>query len=840
MKYAVALNYYNPADQSIGALYFCTENGFIFPEYDNSFQTSIDVSGMWFEPRLKQPCNFGTAMPFITSSSGGSVGEVELVNNDGALDYMAYYDYDGRDLYLFGIASDDVSIYLLGSFILEQLKCGMQTITCVIRDRLYYLETDFQLNKFLGNNIAPDGVEGSESLKDKPKPFLVGNCYAISPILVNASKLIYQLNDTRGDLVMNGIKGWYQVTIVARDGLVPYTRGQGGGDQDYSDLQDMYANEPGQGYFRMCFDGGLYIRLGQTPVETFTVDVIFNSYEGSVAGCITELFDKAGHTGQLYGLGNLPVTNYRAGMYVPETSGSSKSIIDDFLEPLLVSYTNDNWGDLYFHSLDVPSIADSVNIYIDPSSIKSIERVVNRGDSRGIPYKGIDIKYKKFYTVKTILSETYPDLAERFGKEFLSIYKEDPGIITRHPLAKKKELDTPLTDTNEADEFCDTVLAMFMTEREEVKIKLPLSELMPDRYPVLANYTTTPELAILGLTADQLLGTNPKKIFDGVQTVYCIADADGLNNCKIDLNTMVWSAWNCPLIPFEVGTDFGYLFNPYSYGAFIHDNIMYIANNDSIIWIDVTNPVAWSATPGNGVFVLAGMCTDGTYIYSTSYWSTGFRRIPLSNITGSWTDLKSYANVGFAPTIEYCNGYIYLFGVYMEIDENTFTYNTRIILTDPINNDWEGPPLFSSYGERDGFPPHHLVDGDNVVYMDNAINSEEFNGVIYTNTNFPTNGWMTADRYPSLPGYKTIGNAQYVFNGKLVMYNNKLVGVDVYGEIRMSLETKNSNTQKVAFSLGRIVNVEYPRYKWGNGKNFVLLGIQIDYQSDNATLTLWG
>jgi hypothetical protein len=62
-------------------------------------------------------------------------------------------------------------------------------------------------------NVAPDGVEGAEDLKGKPKPILIGIASNIQGVLVNRQKLIYELHCGEAEV------------MCVRDGAIPLTAG---------------------------------------------------------------------------------------------------------------------------------------------------------------------------------------------------------------------------------------------------------------------------------------------------------------------------------------------------------------------------------------------------------------------------------------------------------------------------------------------------------------------------------------------------------------------------------------------------------------------------------------
>ena len=128
-----------------------------------------------------------------------SVGELVLDNSDGALDYLVRYAFDGRRIVqrmaeakvAYPAAYTPMLIATMGlpEFTSEEVRL-------TVRDRQALLDAPLQPALYSGDGLV-DGLEGDASLKGKPKPLLFGRALNMSPPLVNASKLIYQVHAGR-------------------------------------------------------------------------------------------------------------------------------------------------------------------------------------------------------------------------------------------------------------------------------------------------------------------------------------------------------------------------------------------------------------------------------------------------------------------------------------------------------------------------------------------------------------------------------------------------------------------------------------------------------------------
>ena len=209
----------------------------------------------YYEPRLKQPALFQVAAstgPLLNSNNRSGYGEAELINTDGGLDHLADYAVDGRLLTL-RLVDDDTAVDVLVATV-ASLAFGERSVTVRLRDPQSLLQLPLGLSRYAGDNVLPDGVEGTQDdIAGTTKPRIYGSVENCTPVLVNTSKLIYQVHDSA------------DVTVTAvRDRGVPLTPAG-----EALDLADLLASSPAAGEWRW-FEG--YIALGATPAGTLTCD----------------------------------------------------------------------------------------------------------------------------------------------------------------------------------------------------------------------------------------------------------------------------------------------------------------------------------------------------------------------------------------------------------------------------------------------------------------------------------------------------------------------------------------------------------------------------------------
>lgn len=193
--YAVELVAYDPAAGATTTLRYATEPGFCTRPADTPAST-------FFDARVRQPADVARFLFGPGSTAGRSrtgFGELVLNNADGALDGLLAYGFSGRALTIrrgtvgtaYPSAWKDVLIATM-----EQPEARGDDLVIRIRDRAADLETPLQATKYAGTNTLPDGLEGvATDLLGKPKPVAYGECTNVPAILVNSSKLIYQVAD---------------------------------------------------------------------------------------------------------------------------------------------------------------------------------------------------------------------------------------------------------------------------------------------------------------------------------------------------------------------------------------------------------------------------------------------------------------------------------------------------------------------------------------------------------------------------------------------------------------------------------------------------------------------
>ena len=221
-----------------------------------------------FEPRMVNAGTFDLFM-FGNARLGGAGapagGAVVLDNHDGGLDYLRGWGLDGRTMTLRrgvrGQAYPSAYTTLLKGTMLAP-HFSMVDVTLRIRSRLAeVLNRTLQRDRYRGDNVLPDGVEGTEDdIKGLYKPEFWGKRLHIPVVLVNTSKNTYQIS--RGSLI--------SLDEVYVQGAATWTPGT-----QHATLADLQAATVASGEYDYYLgdDGdGSYLRLGSDPTGAVTVD----------------------------------------------------------------------------------------------------------------------------------------------------------------------------------------------------------------------------------------------------------------------------------------------------------------------------------------------------------------------------------------------------------------------------------------------------------------------------------------------------------------------------------------------------------------------------------------
>ncbi len=478
---------------------------------DNKY---IDASKNRYISRLVQP-----ALVTVSPSDGGvlgifaaaSVGELELINNDGYLDYLADYAFDGRDVTV--ALMNDATVLRSETYVASKMQERSGRIFITLRTLYDTLNTPHPFDVYAGNNSLPAGVEGvSTDIKGNSKPKIFGDVRNLSPVLVNTSKLIYQAC-SRTTTLIGDVRG--NGSVLTHD------------TPDYASLAAMEATAPAAGHYK-CFQG--YFRLGSNPVGEITCDAYDSVINAGdvMAAILTErsitLDTTSKSTLNAVGAVGLWFNNAAATSYTQDATGLT--IVDStgqgvttwsMIETIAKStgaYIYVLNGVVYAKLLD---LSGSPAWTIKPHQITRIERTAMGVGINGLPIYAVEINADQIETTQHILDGTVVPMTDviRYKYKTRRVTSTDSATLTRHPLAKKLTFDSALRSLTDAQSAADRLLAIVKNRTDRVSLDMQYADNgdysgvptvnIGDMVTVksdLLGYTSGRNMAIIGYTLD--------------------------------------------------------------------------------------------------------------------------------------------------------------------------------------------------------------------------------------------------------------------------------------------------------------------------------------------------
>jgi hypothetical protein len=157
---------------------------------DDGYKSS---DGRYYQSRMRQPAKIN-----ITGNDGGllnvmqqsSIGEIELDNTDGGLDYLTDYAIDGRDCTLQLVSNGTVTTWFKG--IVTRINQRNNSIYLTLKSLTEALDTPLILARYAGTG----GVEGlTTDIMGNVKPRVYGQVINATPVLCFATSGVYQVSD---------------------------------------------------------------------------------------------------------------------------------------------------------------------------------------------------------------------------------------------------------------------------------------------------------------------------------------------------------------------------------------------------------------------------------------------------------------------------------------------------------------------------------------------------------------------------------------------------------------------------------------------------------------------
>lgn len=228
---------------------------------------STHIPGVIVEPFAYEISLFGDPAMSSPGSAAGS-GSIVLVDPKGDLDDWLSYGWDGRAITLY---RGDSGAALSTFSVVARLTCdgwgeiGRGRKTLLLRDLAWQLATPVPVPTFAGTG----GAEGGSELTGATKPWTLGSCVSIQPLLINSTLLIFQWHDP----VLN-VTSPFLATL--RVGGVSW-----GTSGDFPTYEQLAAAVIPAGEYATCNALGMF-RLGSAVPEGQNIRVVALGLDGTL------------------------------------------------------------------------------------------------------------------------------------------------------------------------------------------------------------------------------------------------------------------------------------------------------------------------------------------------------------------------------------------------------------------------------------------------------------------------------------------------------------------------------------------------------------------------------
>lgn len=422
----------------------------------------------WYDDRIINPGSIVRQL-FAAGSSGVranpraevSYGLAELDNLDGGLDPVfdgtegvSFRERQARTLAIdHGAAYSSATVLLRAA--ISQPALSIDKVTVGLKGRLYELDTPHQTVLFAGSNSLPNGLEGVDDLKGKPKPLIYGKVFNFSPPCVNTSRLIYQVSARA-----------LQSVDAVRDGGVVLTAGAA-----YSSQSDMETNAPAASQYRVWLAGSAaYIRLGSSLVYGLAVDATGDTAGNSTCAQLLKrlALDRGWASGDISSSDVTALdalTTAVCGTVVAD-SRTTLAVMDEIARSAGVSYFDDRLGVLRMLRFDDVGTGTGNELVLAPWNVEAVEQLPTGED---VPTTTIQLRYARYWSQQSLAELDLVNVTEAFKADLAQEWRVATASTTPSPNPHKRvlqaERDTALAYKADADAEATRLLALTSVPR---------------------------------------------------------------------------------------------------------------------------------------------------------------------------------------------------------------------------------------------------------------------------------------------------------------------------------------------------------------------------------------
>lgn len=408
-------------------------------------------------PRVKQAANFRRDL-FTRGALGGEVessfGEAVLLNGDGALDAWANYGFCGRKFIL--RAGPAKAAYPSGfttvlTATMSSALFDWSDLRIRLRDRLEHLRKPLCKNSYAGTG----SLEGTATMAGQRRPKGYGYLYNVSPVLVDSSALIYQVNDGAIDMSTNG--------RVRDKGALLTNAGP------VADQAALLSATPTAGSFVFWAAGG-YIKLGSPPAGEITVDAYATTPEGNY-GAGVMLKNLALWAGISAGdINSSDVSGLTSGALAVFDKTESATVLEQMSA---IATSAGTWfGFDRADQLRMGLIAiGAPAMTLTQHDLLSIARKPLGDDTNGVPVWKVTSNHTLNRTQQTSFATGVPVAnQDAYKRQWLQAEASNAAVKNKYPDAKELSSATMFSDPTGASNNAATVLSQYAPGRELLEV----------------------------------------------------------------------------------------------------------------------------------------------------------------------------------------------------------------------------------------------------------------------------------------------------------------------------------------------------------------------------------
>ncbi|MES3674596.1 hypothetical protein QC589_01430 [Halomonas elongata] len=405
-------------------------------------------------PRIQQPGLYraGFFAGDLINVSRSGYGDTVLINADGGINWLAGYATDGREAVLSNADGGTVTEVFTGT--VSRVSFDGRLVRVRLRDPVELLQQPHPNNRYAGDNVLPDGLEGTgDDIAGTLKPRVYGEVRNAAPTLVNSAKLIYQVSDqacTVTAVYDNGVALDYDGEYVDLDELE-------GTPPDPGQWQDW---EPPNGKWRRI-NG--YIRLGDSPAGQITVDA-----DAPLAGAGDVLEQIAIEAGAA--VGDVSALNTRGAIRLWVTNETTTAeLLDQIVTSVGGWWRIDSSNTVQAGLLAEPGAAV---LTLHDHQIISISRDATGAGSNGLPVHRVTWRCDRIETTQTDLSGAVSESRKsRLAKQYRETEASDSAVLDRHPLASEISVDSRLASRSAGQQAATDVLTLLSPRRDSLSVE---------------------------------------------------------------------------------------------------------------------------------------------------------------------------------------------------------------------------------------------------------------------------------------------------------------------------------------------------------------------------------